>query len=712
MSVTLSQSSSAAFPDRGEVGLEVTLDTGSAGRYLLHDLGTNRSLLHTRLLVDVNTASGAEVRIAGAQTPADHTAWSLELLPDAAQVRLHIGEGTTITADLVAGLAWHCLEVKLDASNGEATLWQNGRVVGSATGAFAGLTMRHAWLGGVAKSVDAGGTYYLDEWQLADHYIGPITVSPSSLYADDPARWLVLYNTSDAESGRWAGTYRAHRGIPYANLLGLALSTNEVIGESAYADLAGAVNDYLTRHSLTSQILGIVCGYRVPGYVDTQAVGTSLRPVASLLARPDTDVSLYEKPQSVDVLPDRPDATALGDSRLTARIDAPDRAAADAMLDRADALIANGLGDGDEATLWFDPVAGSGTDAITDRWRAWLNSVDRMRTRLPVTRSDDGESYSDANFQSINNDGFLWAWPLNEPDADGFFQSPAGSRVLSLQLHTETATATTARQANATNWIQTPHQNGYAAAVAGADPFSTSLLPAPRPLFEALRLGWTLGEAWHLSQPWLRGALYLVGDPLMTVALPRAGWNVYGPLTHLNNLTPTKPAYALRASQTALTLPAALKPGDSEVAYYLIRQVDAAGREEASASPIRLGAVNGQPAAAPLPPIWPLEPDWPVWVENQRVHLRVVWDRALNHCQIQTVELRGQIHGADETTIATPTLDDAQHHIALDQPLPTTQARYRWRFMSADGVALVTPWSALVSPADHAAVPLAPFTTA
>jgi hypothetical protein len=77
MSVTLSQTTDAAFPDRGEMGLRITMASGSAGQYVSHDLGQPRSRLHMRFLLRLGSAGSGAVQIAGAQQPDDSPAWSL-----------------------------------------------------------------------------------------------------------------------------------------------------------------------------------------------------------------------------------------------------------------------------------------------------------------------------------------------------------------------------------------------------------------------------------------------------------------------------------------------------------------------------------------------------------------------------------------------------------------------------------------------------------
>src|SRR5262249_43341077 len=134
----------------------------------------------------------------------------------------------------------------------------------------------------VEKASGASGVIDIDEIVLADEPIGPVLVAPTSDFADDAARWLVVYNSAEPDSVAWAERYRAARGVPFANLLGLPLSSNEEISALEYDDLRAAVAGYLNDNHLDAQVMGILLGYRVPGYVDLGGFGDRSA-IASLL---------------------------------------------------------------------------------------------------------------------------------------------------------------------------------------------------------------------------------------------------------------------------------------------------------------------------------------------------------------------------------------------------------------------------------------------
>ena len=448
MSVTLTQSEAAAFPDRpltGGVGLLATMAAGDDGAFVSHTLDVAPSALHTRFLLNrEGFTAGRAVLVRALSMNGDET---LRLLfdADAGELTLTPAAGQGLTAALPTQLAWHCIELMIDTADGEAALYINGKRVDQAIGGFASLLTTQLQLGVIYKDVGATGELLFDEWCIADSYIGPVVVEPVSDYADDPSRWLVLYSANAPDSATWAEMYRATRGVPYANLLGLDLSSDEVIDAAAYAALNDSISDYLSRNHLQTNIAGVLCGYGVPGYADFTGNGT-LDAVPALLARDLPAQGLRVNANATVDLPQRPPVAQLNGDRLTARIDAPTFAEALALIDRATHIIGQGVGDEDDATLFFDPFITPGpvSEPVMQSWLAWAVSTDRMHTRLPFVFSGDPEVLREAAFESIANDGFFWGWSQVAPPS-GFFAEPAGQRICCVQLDPTAPTATTLR---------------------------------------------------------------------------------------------------------------------------------------------------------------------------------------------------------------------------------------------------------------------------
>ncbi|MEE9212616.1 MAG: hypothetical protein V3U29_08185, partial [Phycisphaeraceae bacterium] len=192
---------------------------------LVHDLGSEQSLLHLRWLMNPATASGGWVILSFGFDAAGDQVFRVTYDAATKAISVNLATGDALAATLPSDLSWHAIELKIDTVGGNAALWINGVSVDTASGGFGSLTTRTVWLGGILKDANASGDLYLDEWVIAQAYIGPVLVATSSDYADDPTRWLVVYNTADADSVAWSEHYRQARGVPFANLLGLNLPT-------------------------------------------------------------------------------------------------------------------------------------------------------------------------------------------------------------------------------------------------------------------------------------------------------------------------------------------------------------------------------------------------------------------------------------------------------------------------------------------------------
>jgi len=700
MSIAITQSPEAAFPDRPEregIGLLVDMAEGCDGGFVRHDLQHDCNVLHVRVMVNPNNVTGGQLTVIELVDRIDRRILRLKYLPDSRRVELDCPLAATIATTLLHSLNWHCIELQVDKLDGRIKLWVNGIDLASEETAgelpFTG-TVR---LGAMYKDRMTSGQIFLDEWIIADQYIGPVIVKPKSDYADDPARWLVIYNTSEPDSVTWAQTYRDLRNVPYANLIGLDLAGDEVISLQQYDELVTATNEYLAFNNLYEQVMGVLIGYRVPGYVDTDSQGR-LDPVPALMYRDYNSPGPYINTNAGDHIPARPTYNTLNGDRLTARIDAPDLQAALELIYRAGNIINKDAGDGEDCHIYIDSCISPAPiyQPITDMINNWVDSIDRMKTRLPVDTCRDNTDYQDNDFDRIDNDAFLWSVSMQPAPPLQLFSQPAGRRIVSVQLHLAANAAGTLRNIPPSNWIDVPLYHGYAAAIASARAYSPSAVPYPRPFFHALKQHWTLAEAWYLAQPVLREGLYLVGDPLLTADFPKEGWNLFGPIDRLEELQPDQPAMALRSDQLAIKLPDQLKCTENQVAYYLVRRVDQLGRSEASLQTVRTATINGQSHNVPLPPAWPDQPGWNIKVEDNNAVFTIIWPHQIRFADVDRIELLGITNGGNEFTVQTHNVESHSHFLIVQCTLPTELTRYRWRIISPSGVVIHSPWSASI----------------
>ena len=702
--VSISQSPIASFPDRPGVGLLVSMATGEDMQYVEHSLPSTQTSLHIRIMMSLATLTGGSVVILQGVDDQNLQTFTVTCDSNLKTITVTLSTSETISSSLLTELAWHCIELRIDTVGNAAELWTNGVSKGTSTGSFGSLATKKIRLGSMFKDTSTAGDLYLDEWVVADSYIGPVVITPTSLHADDPARWLVVYNTAELDSVAWVDSYRNARGVPYANLFGLDLSANETINSSEWTNVVTKVNAYLSSNYLEENVLGILLGYHVPGYVDSDGLGF-IDAIPALLHH--TDTTPLFNPLSYDGIPIRPAKDNLVGFKLTARIDAPDLTSAQTLISRATELMGNGLGDESLNTLWFDPYtnSGSGTDPQIAEMTQWSTSVDRMKTHLPIILSAESDPGIEVQFDQIQNDGFFWGWSEAAPSTN-FFGTPSGSRIFCFQLHTVSATARTIRGTPSGNWAEKAMEVGYVAAAGSSRGFSLTAVPHVRPFFEALRLGWTLAEAWFVANPVPGEGLFLVGDPLLTVPLSKAGWEVYGPANRLEDINPALQSVVLRESETSVVLENSLRPSLGSKSVYLLRHRDEQGRSELGSLTVTSTNFNFQSLVRPFEPVWPDIDEWPISIKNGMANLSIFWERSIRNSRVETIELESEIEGGTPSILQVWNPSPSDQWVQAQINLPQESTRYRWRIYANNGTSIETLWSTFIHPVFAVSAPI------
>ena len=701
MGTILTQSSLAAFPDRpveSGVGLLATLSAGEGGAYLFASLDPTPSKLHVRFMMDALSLSGGRVVLLACLDTAGELIARLGYDADNRAMSLHFRDGTELFCELNGALAWQCVELGINPASGEVGLWVDGVPADGTIGDLSGASIETVWFGAIQKQDTVAGVLRLDQWCIADGYIGPVVVAPGSEFADDPSRWLVVYNKDAPDAAAWAEGYRQRHAVPFANLAGLSLPTDETITGTQYASMANTINDYMSDNQLDGQIMGLVLGYRVPGYVDFNDDGV-LEAVASLMQTNGSTAGGLANPLASPETYQRLTHGDMAGARMTARLDAPDLLMVEQLHDRSAALSANGPSS-DDSIIYFDPFVGDdpGYQQAFAEMLDWATGIRGMRTRLPVRLSGDPAGNQEASFVAVSGDGYFWGWSSTLPDPD-IFIAPAGRRAVCAQMYLGGATATTLRDSAAENWANVPITAGYAGVIASSRDNPVSALPDVGAFFDALGERWTLGEAWHVAQPLLRSGYYLVGDPLMSNLLPRNGYDVFGPVASFEDLDPSSPDYVLPGSAVSLDL-SSNAPALGTGAHYLIRRTDARGWVESSMRSVRVVNLGGEAHRPMVTPIWPDMTDWPVGGEAGRVRLAAFWPCPIGDTRIQTIELLSQKDDQGIEVLAEPKWHPLDSMVVVERPGPLVRTRYVWRFTSVSGELRVSDPSAWFEPAD------------
>lgn len=664
------------------------IDTTGTFGTLTHDLGSAFNALHTRIMLNVSQATGGLTVLAGTYSASNAPVWLLTYAAPLHQISLAVG-GKVRSVNLPTAFDWHVIEVALNVTAGTIKLRLNGIERDSTTVSVSAV--RYAWVGNLVSYAGMSGTIDIDHWTLATAPIGVPVATPIADDASDPRRWLVIYHRDHADSAAWAEAYRDRRGVPYANLCGLALPSTETITAAQYETMRQQIDNYLNDNLLSDQIVGLLLGFGVPGYADVAGQST-LTPIASYLHTNDTHGFTVVNPLHQDPITQRPAADHFTTVRLTGRIDAPDLATALSLLDRADNLIHLPLAHDQGAELRIDinPETDVVGPTYTGSVEDWALGHGLAQLRLPATIYDESAP------GSVSSDAVVWGWRDAAPPS-GFFREPAGRRAVCQQFSPDAQHATSVRSASATDWLVTSLQAGYAAAAAPSRSFSLSALPLPHLFFEALRRGWTIAEAWLVAMPFLRDGLQLIGDPLLTIGFPKAGFDVFGPVDRLDQIDFDQPLAVLHAGQFGYQLAPGDAPSAQSPKRFLVRRYDADGRPDL-ASATTFAVIEQSQVVRPAPPAWPAFDGWRVRLSSGRLQLIAAWPCSLVSLNVDQVQLYAQAGSGEPALIGQAMPKPGQREVAFVIDRPSITSRYRLRVVQGPAV-FDTPWSAWVAPA-------------
>lgn len=694
--------SSSSMPDRtGNTpgSLQATVTPNQVGRYLNVELEQTLSSYHVRLAFDMSTMTVGRTTLMQARDTAGETLWRVWYDTDFQQLSAITPAGDQLSVTLPSpAIQWHTFELAFDANSDQWSLRLDGRHVNAITLPSTPRSLAALQLGPNSRGETASGSFNLDELIVADVAIGPVVKTPSSEHADDPARWLVLYNINAADADQWAQAYRDLRDVPYANLVGLDVSTDETIHAAAYLDLEQQVTDYISENHLTTQILGLLCGYGVPGYADLYGNGNQYA-VASLLHNPIGTTGGATNPiHDPTANLTRPDITSLNGCFLTARLDAPSLTAANDHLTRIAQRAAFSDFEATQARLFIDPHTSA--DPQTVAWIAetanWATSVDAMNLGLLREITTHGATPAESDFDTINGDAMFFGYSSGHAPA---FNAPTGPRWVAVEAYANNTSTYSLRRTTPATWLENALAVGYLAV--GSSSVSQSLddLPTARTFFEALRRGWTVAEAWMLALPTLRYAAHLVGDPLMTIQTPRQGWSLRGPLTAMHALNASEPNVRTPESQRTLDRLELATPAADEEGLYVLGRFDDSERETIAARPLRMTLHDASLVESPTHAFWPSQASWSPVRKDGQLHFELHLARTFRRANVQTVTLEAITNNDVIATIASLTPDPRARRCDLTQSVPTSTRRYRWQLVSPKGATFSGPWSQAVEPA-------------
>jgi uncharacterized protein (TIGR03790 family) len=327
---------------------------------------------------------------------------------------------------------------------------------------------------------------------------------------------IVLYRNGNADSLAFAEGYQALYDLADEQLVSVSCSGSQILASyedfqtEIENDVADAIDD------LDRDIKVILVGYGVPGgfFDSSDIISTQSR-----LSRIGHEFSK----QAGNVLFDRRnynayDTDAAEKVLIVSRIDAPSITVALEYIESLSKVIRKGTVNGG---LFFDKWAVLDSDADTTYQNDLISFETRVLPFLNITVSKTSfwDEYTDVVVPRLSNDSFMWGFRSSRAGYT-FFKDTVTSRIFLYNADPDGAEEM--RDAEDKRFPMLALSSGYAAtAGAMSDPTPDGYL-RPRPFFEALLRGATIGEAYTFSVPYVDWTVGLFGDPLLKVTFPAA----------------------------------------------------------------------------------------------------------------------------------------------------------------------------------------------
>lgn len=352
-----------------------------------------------------------------------------------------------------------------------------------------------------------------------------------------PEKVVFCYRDGDADSLEVATYYRSKRGIPENHLIPLPCTNDLYISESQYeSQIEIPLINQLTAlgedvsSSGQREIWVIILGYNVPiafygsesEYLDPYDPG-NLIAVASRLHRLGRErENQYPNPTYDRRVFKYFDADDSDSVYLTAIINGPTKHAAKKLIDRS--VVVDNL-TFVTGKVFVDPYGKSDTDAQLQYQADMLDFIEKELPNLGLESQQTQETIdgSDPFITSMAHDSFYFGW-FTPRYSKSLFLNQNEKRVFLYNADSDAAAQINEPLHDNTSdpWcnLAINVEPGYAVtAGAVADPDENSYL-RPRPFFETLHHGATIGEAFLFASPVVDWRIILIGDPLLVVNFP------------------------------------------------------------------------------------------------------------------------------------------------------------------------------------------------
>ena len=365
---------------------------------------------------------------------------------------------------------------------------------------------------------------------------GGLRFSPV-LHNITPERVVFCYRSGDADSLEVAEYYRDKREVPNDHIVALPCSSDNIISEDDFHTtiedpITSALNNLGQDFSSSGEraIWVIILGYHIP-HMYISSSGEYIA-IASRLHRIGHENSeklpnfTYDRRGNWKYF-DTDDANQM---MITAVIDGPTKEAAKTLIDRSIDVDNLSFVTG---KIYVDPYGKKLTEdqiAYQNDILDWIEySVDNigLTTSITVEMDEDpyGDPYRESMVESFNGDSFYWGW-FTPRYSRSLFSNQNQRRAFLYNADDDSAADITQGfdEHGSDPWcnIAINLDPGYAACAGAVDVPQEDAYLRPRPFFEAMHRGASLGECFLYSSPVVNWKIILIGDPLLVVNLPDA----------------------------------------------------------------------------------------------------------------------------------------------------------------------------------------------
>lgn len=331
--------------------------------------------------------------------------------------------------------------------------------------------------------------------------------------AFDKANVVVVYRENDDDSLDFANQYKSLRDLDEDQLIALPCSNIEILDN--YAEFQSEIETPLLSALNSSpvsnyNVWAIVVAPHVPGGFRD---GSDVISTTSRLSR----INHVFNKNVNNPLYDRQVFSRFGSedadiSLICTRFDAPTLAIINEWIENLKQAKRQVFVTGSFYFDAFSDIGGNNAFQYTNEL-VLFSEILLPSLGLPIVSTEQIDPYIDSLIPSVEDDSFFWGWGADRGSLT-FFKNT--SHIRAFFYNADFDGAYTMRDLDERNWPIMAIRRGYVATAGALSNPGIDGFLRPRPFFDALFRGATLGEAFLFSQPYLDWTMACFGDPLMT----------------------------------------------------------------------------------------------------------------------------------------------------------------------------------------------------